>query len=145
MKTLVVYYSRSGAVKRLAEKKAAERGGDLLEIKSRINYRGLAGFFKCGYHAVTNRDIPIYPVLEDLSVYDTVVVCGAIWAGTICTPVRSFLKKYGHKINQVEYVIMHADKKNSYVEVLDEMDSLAGKKRIAQESVIFKKREVETK
>lgn len=142
MKTLVVYYSRSGAVKRLAEKKAAQRESDLLEIKSRISYCGFTGYFKGGYHAVTNKDIPIYPVLEDLSAYDTVIVCGAVWAGTICTPVRSFLKKYGHKIKQIEYVIMHADKKNEYLEVFDEMDTLSGKKRSAQESILFKKREV---
>ena len=50
-------------------------------------------------------------------------------------PVYSFLKEYGKDIKTAEYVILHADKHNRYENVMDDMDKILEKKRIAGESI----------
>lgn len=44
MKTLVVYFSRKGYVKKIAEEKAKECGGDILELKTSYAQKGGSAF-----------------------------------------------------------------------------------------------------
>ena len=44
MKSLVAYYSRTNITKRLAEDIADKLGGDIEEIKPKVNYQGKLGY-----------------------------------------------------------------------------------------------------
>ncbi len=134
--TLVVYYSKAGSVKKMAEDLAVKRDSDIYEIQDLVNRNGIFGFIKSGYHGLKKTCTPIGSVDIDLTRYKTVVVCGPIWAGNIASPVRTFLTKYADKIAQIEYVIMRGDKKNEYKEVFAELDNIAGKNNVGAKSLI---------
>ena len=133
--TLIAYYSKSGNVKKMAEDLSKEREADLYEIKDLVKRNGIIGFIKSGYQSRLKKCTPIGPVGIDLTQYKTVVVCGPIWAGNIASPIRTFLRDYADKINQIEYVIMRGAKDNEYTEIFAELDALAGKKNVGTKSI----------
>ena len=55
MKSLVVYYSRSGNTRFVAEKISQEIGGDIEEIIDKKRRNGLVGFVLSGYDATRGR------------------------------------------------------------------------------------------
>ena len=52
MKVLVVYYSRTGNTKFVAEAIAQSLEADIEEIKDKKNRMGVFGFLRCGYEAI---------------------------------------------------------------------------------------------
>jgi len=125
---LIVYYSLTGNVKKMAQEMAQKRDADLYEIKDLVKRNGILGFTKSGYHALFKKCTPIAPVNIDFEQYKTVIVCGPVWAGNIDSPVRTFLKKYAGSIAKIEYVIMCGDKNKQYTEIFNELDRITGKK-----------------
>lgn len=135
MKTLVVYYSRSGHTKKAAERLAAAVGADLEEIQDLDNHQGPLGFLKGGYQASTGKSAEIGKVKADLDAYDLVVVGTPVWAGKMSSPVRAFLTQYGSRIKRVAYLLTRADRRNEYLGICTEMDELIGKTHLAAKSL----------
>ncbi len=135
MRVLIVYYSRSGKVKEMAEKAAVSRGADIVEIKDTVKRGGPVGFIKSGYQAARKKSIPIARIDTDIAAYERVVVCSPVWAGTMASPIRAFLEKFKYQINEAEYMLMHASRKNNYDEVFDEMDRILGKTAVRRTSL----------
>ena len=131
VKILVVYYSVSGNVRKAAESYVLRYGGDLLELKCLTNYSGFIGGIRGVISAITKGTPHNEPVTVDFENYDKIVVCGAVWGGSIASPVRAFLLEYGVRLKEVEYLISRGSAKNEYTEVFDEMDNLCKKKRTA--------------
>ncbi|WP_052296494.1 flavodoxin family protein [Candidatus Epulonipiscium viviparus] len=93
MKTLVVYYSRKGNTKRVAEAIANELSAELFEIKPLKKY----GFFSALFASKSQIKKGVAPPLEDSNVemnkYNDVIVGTPVWWGSFAPPVRSFLRK----------------------------------------------------
>ena len=92
MKTAVVYYSLSGNTKWLAGKIAEAMNADLIELKTRRKYPAARWLQMviCGASASFKRK----PALSDvpmLSSYDNFILGAPVWAGTIASPMNSFL------------------------------------------------------
>lgn len=98
MKSLVVYYSRSGNTRKVADIIGKKLGSDMEEIIDNKNRRGMLGFLTSGNEAHLKKIIPIEDIKSDLSQYDLIIVGTPIWAGNISTPIYSFLHKYKEKI-----------------------------------------------
>jgi flavodoxin len=94
-KTIVVYYSRKGSNKYLAEKISKSLSCELEEIKPRLNIFLL---FLLNIHLGNN------PLKHNFKEYDRVILCGPIWMGKFIPPLRSFIKKYSFQINQLIFV-----------------------------------------
>lgn len=125
----VIYYSRSGKVKKVAEAYAKKEGYELIEIQDLVKRSGILGFIKSGYHAARKKETPIKDIKKNLTKCEHVILCTPVWAGTMASPMRTFLKKYGKQLKSVEYIIMK-NAKEPYLQVMDEMDALIGKKRV---------------
>lgn len=93
MKTLVVYYSRTGTTRKLAEKIASILGCDIGEIIDLKNRKGLFGFLGAGYSAFTRRLTEIKAPDRDPSAYELLVVGTPIWAGNITPAIRTYLSE----------------------------------------------------
>ena len=52
MRVLVVYYSRTGNTRFVAEAVAQSLEADIEEIKDGKNRMGIFGFLRCGYEAI---------------------------------------------------------------------------------------------
>ena len=136
MKTLVVYYSRSGKTKLAAEALATTLDTDIEQIIDMENRNGIIGYLKSGYQAVKRIKAKISPAKKLPSEYDLVVICTPIWAGTMSSATRTYLSTYGSKIKNVAYIITKLSRTQQYSAVFDEMDRLIGNDRIAAISII---------
>lgn len=95
-KTLVVYFSRSGNTRRMAQMIGEATGGELFEIRMNNPYPETyqqvvdqsRGEVASGYCP------PLATRVENIDDYDVVFVGYPVWFGTIPPPVRTFLSEY---------------------------------------------------
>jgi len=92
MKSLVVYYSRSGNTRFVAEQVSKEIGGEIEEIIDKKRRKGLLGFFLSGYDATRGRVTKIAPMKRSPKDYDLVVVGTPMWNKRITPAVRTYLR-----------------------------------------------------
>lgn len=131
---LVVYFSRRGYVKFVAQELAREKNAELFELTTRERTSGNAGFWQCGRFGMLRRPMPIEKLPENLETFEDVYVCFPVWVFTICAPVRDFLMTSKGKIKNAHYVSVHfmnAEFKN----LAAEADALAGTKHVSYQSV----------
>ncbi len=98
MKTLVVYYSRTGITKRIAETISESLDCEIEEIVDKKNRGGILGYLKSGYEASRNKLSVIEDPKHDLSKYDLLIVGTPVWAGKMSVPLRTYLHKNMEKI-----------------------------------------------
>jgi flavodoxin len=91
MKTLVVYYSRSGNTRQVAEVLAQKMGADLEELIDRHPRKGLVGWLKSGRDAVKEKETELAPLDHSPENYDAIVVGTPVWAAHPAPAVRTFL------------------------------------------------------
>ena len=100
---LVVYFSRSGYTRRIAEEIARRLPADLNPILERHDRSGWFGYLRSGFEAYKHRTPPILPAVKDAAAYDLVVLGTPVWAGNIASPMRSYLTAHGHELNRVAF------------------------------------------
>ncbi len=91
MKSLILYYSRSGATAKVANALGTALSADIKEIKCPRYQSGWFAYLRAGYDSVKGRlpliDVPEV-VFED---YDLVIIGAPIWTSYPALPLRSFL------------------------------------------------------
>jgi len=93
LKILVVYYSRTGTTKFVAEKIASELGADAEEVVDLRNRRGWLGFLKGGYDATRNKETEIREIQKPPKDYDLIVVGTPVWNSRLSPAIRTYLKE----------------------------------------------------
>lgn len=96
---LVIYYSKSGNNKYLAEKLSKDLSCDLEAIVPRSNiivFQVLSTF--------TRLSPGIKKLSKDLREYNRVIIVSPTWIGKVIYPVYSFLKKYLKDIKELHYL-----------------------------------------
>jgi len=101
MKILVLYYSRSGKSRKVAENIAQGLKADIQEIVPLKGYKGLFGFIRAGFQATKGKIPAIKPVDKDLAAYDLIIFGTPIWGSRMASPLRTaitenkpMIKKY---------------------------------------------------
>lgn len=89
---LVVYYSRTGNTKKVAEKMAEVLKCDLDEIQDQKNRSGIFGWLRGGVDAF-NRRLTQIRHEKDPKKYDLVIIGTPVWAGTMTPAVRTYLEQ----------------------------------------------------
>jgi flavodoxin len=90
MKTVVVYYSRTGNTRMVAEEIASILNADIDEIHDVRNRDGARGWLLAGRDASRKFTTEIETKL-DPSKYDLVIIGTPIWAFTVTPAVRTYL------------------------------------------------------
>lgn len=98
MKTLVVYYSKSGSNKYLAGKIALSLGADLEAVKPRMDVFAFLLLF-----SALKKSAGIKKLQHTPSDYDRIVLCGPIWMGQLVSPLRDFINKYRNDIPRLYF------------------------------------------
>jgi flavodoxin len=101
MKTLVVFYSRSGNTRKLALEIKKCLKADLDEIKS-IDRKGAWGFLMAGKDSVFNKTIDI-KYKKDPSKYNLVVIGTPVWTYTMAPAIRTYLIQNKGKFKKVAF------------------------------------------
>lgn len=129
-KALIVYYSRSGKTRRIAQAIAKASGADLDEIgaaRSRDGVLGLLGSLLEGSPAYQSR---ILPAERDPSGYDVVIVGTPAWRESVSSPVRSYLRAHRVELPEVAFFVTLGGSRAE--RVLSQMEILAGKRPLAR-------------
>lgn len=92
-KVLVVFYSRSGTTSRVALEIAKELDADVDEILSVQERKGAAGYLRSGFEALT-KGLPSIRTTRNPRSYELVVIGTPVWAGSISSPVRTYLYQH---------------------------------------------------
>ena len=93
MKSLVVYYSRSGNTRFVAEQITQEIGADIEEIIDKKKRKGLLGFIISGYDATRGRLTKIVQIEKSPLDYELIIVGTPMWNKRIAPAVRTYLKE----------------------------------------------------
>ncbi len=92
-RSLVVFYSTTGATRRVGLAVAHALGADVEEIRSPISRSGFFGFMRSGMEASLGLKTLIEPPSKRASDYSLVVIGTPIWAFTLSSPVRTYLNR----------------------------------------------------
>ena len=87
----VVYFTRTGNCKRVAEKIANKMNCQIIEVTDNMNWAGLWGFFKGGYYASRNKVVAI-KTSDTLEDYDELIVVSPLWAGGVAPDIKELMK-----------------------------------------------------
>lgn len=129
MKTLIVYFSRTGMTRKVAEELKIKLNADIEEITDPTDRRGMLGYLKCGKEAMQKISAPINPIKSDFNGYDLVIVGTPIWGWNICSPIRGLMVKYGQTMKKIAVFCTQG---GSGAEIaVKTIEELSGKKTIA--------------
>jgi flavodoxin len=103
MKILVLYYSRSGRSRIVAEKIAQAMKGDLQEIIPLKGYQGIFGFIRGGFQATRGKTPAIKPLAKDPAAYDLVIFGTPIWGSRMASPLRTAITENKPKIKKYAF------------------------------------------
>ena len=93
MKTLVIYYTRTGNAKFLAETIAAELGADIEEVIDLKKRQGKLGWLSAGRDAMGEKETEIAQTKRTPTDYDLMIIGQPIWAGNPTPAIRTYLNK----------------------------------------------------
>lgn len=90
MSGYIVYFTRSGNSKRIAESIAKSTGYELVTLSDDMNWNGLFGYLKAGFYTMKDRQVAIKTSVE-IPADAKVVVVSPLWAGGAAQAARQFL------------------------------------------------------
>jgi flavodoxin len=122
MKTLVVYYSRTGNTRGLAEKIAGMLHADLDEIIDKKNRSGIVGYLSAGKDAMNKATIDISYKLNPAD-YDMVVIGSPIWGFTMTPALRTYLTAHSSSLKNVAFFATSGG--SDYEKTASEMELLS--------------------
>lgn len=141
MKILVVFFSRTGTTKKVAETISNILGSDLEELFDTKKRAGALGWLQSGRDTLTKKLTIIKPPKKDPGSYDVVIIGTPVWNSTLSTPIRTYITQYKQSFKQIAFFITHSyESKNT---ALEEMEVLCDRKPMA-ELILKRKQEVKT-
>lgn len=90
-KVLVVYFSRSGHTRKVAEALAARCDADIEELRDVRDRTGIWGYIRSAREALKKRVIEIQTPRKNPKDYDLVILGTPVWAGNVCSPLRAYV------------------------------------------------------
>ena len=106
MSVLVMYFTRTGNSKRIAEKIKSQINCDVVEIKDDKNWNGILGFirggFYCSFWKQTN---PIINPDIDIAKYSRIVFISPVWASNVAPAVYSFIMNQKERLNDLTIIL----------------------------------------
>jgi flavodoxin len=134
-KTLIVYHSRSGYTRRVAQALAKRLNADLDEIRIMQHLGGALGYAMCAVEAIAGLAPALRPSHRDPAAHELVVVGTPIWFWSLASPVRSWLERHALKRRVAFFCTMGG---SGAQRVFSTMAELSGKEPVATLALIDK-------
>jgi len=128
MKTLVVFYSRTGTTKKVANtisKILDCNSEEIIDTKSR---HGVIGYLISGKDATLRKLTQIKDIKRRPEIYDLVIIGTPVWAYNMATPIRTYITLYKERFKKVAFFCTMGGSGSE--KTFKEMKSLCGKKPI---------------
>lgn len=114
MSSAIVYYSRSNNTRTGAEYIANKMGSELIELIEAKGRKGLTGFIKSGYQAVSGKTSQLVGnPWEKAEKHSSLYLMTPIWGGKTTPAMNAFLNKADFKGKDVTVITFQADEKGS--------------------------------
>lgn len=136
MYSLVVYYSRTGNTRFVANKIADHFGSDIEEIRDKRNRSGKFGFLRSGFEAIIGGKTEIEQCNLSPVDYDLVILGSPVWARNLPPAIRTFLKKYD--LSNKKIALFNTNESDESQNNFETMKELAGKSDTVGELVVSK-------
>ncbi len=130
MKTLIVYYSRTGTTRKVAELLREKLQGDVEELIDHKDRSGAVGWMMAGKDAMKKVKASIGDLKSDAAGYDLVVVGTPVWAGTMAAAVRTFMESYRGKLPKVAFFTTQGGAQRQ--RVFEDLKEIAGSEPVAE-------------
>ena len=105
MSILVVYYSRTGNTKQIAQEIAEKLDAESEEIIDKTKRSGLIGWLRSGYHAMKEKLTQIGEMERDPGNYDLLILGTPNWGGKMTPALRTYISHYKDQFNKLAYFI----------------------------------------
>ena len=110
LRALVVYYTRTGTTKRVAEEIAGALICDMEEIIDTKKRTGPIGSFSAIRDSNKKKLTTIKDIINDPTQYDQIIIGTPVWMYTMSTPIRAYTSMHSTKFNQVAFFCTHHGK-----------------------------------
>ena len=121
MKSLVVFYSRTGTTKRIGEELAELLVCDSEELVDTKKRSGPLGFVSAGKDATQKKLTTLAEIKHDPELYDLVILGTPIWAGTLSSAMRTYITANKSKFKKVAFFCTNG---SGHQQLFDEMEAL---------------------
>jgi flavodoxin len=105
MKTLIIYYSRTGFTKKVAEVLQQKLNCDIEEIFDTTDRSGMKGYLLAGRDAMKQKLTTLKETKLSPTDYDLVVIGTPLWAFTMSTPIKTYLNQNKDKFKKVAFFL----------------------------------------
>lgn len=129
MKTLVVYYSRTGTTKKIAEMLAEKLGADTEEIRDTVNRQGIKGYLMSGRDAMKKNLTKLEASKFNPKEYDLVIIGTPIWGWNLSVPVRTYVTENKDQFPKVAFFCTMGGSGDD--KAFAEMEKITGRKPLA--------------
>lgn len=129
MKSLVVYYSRTGNTGKIARELADALQSDIEEIKDTKKRSGILGWLRSVRDAMNGSLTVLEDPVNDPAGYDLIIIGTPIWASHVSSPVRTYIHQKQAKFNQVAFFSTAGG--DNFTGPFNDMRELSGKSPVA--------------
>ena len=133
MKTLIVYFTRTGNTKKIVDTLQTELTADVEKINEKGSRNGPLGWLKSGRKGASKAEVEISPLEADPSSYELVVMASPVWAGNASAPMRAFIKKYRDSLPETAVFLTHDSP--DVAQAFADIDELLNKEPLARGDV----------
>ena len=103
MKSLVMFYSRTGTTKQIGEALAQLLECDSEELVDTKKRSGPLGFVSAGRDAQTKKLTTLADIKDDPALYDLVILGTPVWGGTLSSAIRTYISANRSKFKRVAF------------------------------------------
>ena len=137
MTNLIVFYSRTGTTKKIAEIISEKLSCDYEEIFDTKNRLGFFGWLRSGKDAMRKKLTILKEIDKNPDLYDLVIIGTPIWASNMSTPIRTYISEHKDKFKNVAFFCTESSKGG--VKCFKNMENLCDKKPMATLEINKKK------
>ena len=110
LRTLVVFYSQDSRTRDLAIDIAFDLDADIMEIFDETPREGILGRIRSFLEVVFDIPAPTRPFDKEPYLYDLVLIGTSVWNNSVCSPIRTFLRKSWARLPNVGFFMTHRGK-----------------------------------
>ena len=101
MSVLLVYYSRTGRTKKIAETIQSALNCEIERIQDTKNREGIIGWLSAGRDAGKKATTKLQGVQLNPSDYNVVIIGSPTWNGQVSVPIRSYIQQHQEGLTHV--------------------------------------------
>lgn len=118
----VIYFSRTGTSRRIAEKIAKKLSVEPIEVTDNVDWDGTLGYMRAARYAMKNKEVTIQ-TRGTIGEVDEYIVVSPMWCGKITPAIRIFLQELPKE--KIRLIVssggMTYKERDGYLSVLDIM------------------------